>query len=302
MTAQSQPPPAFPLPIATSIAPADTSDTIVLDPQPAQQISIGAVELRRHDDVVYRTAEVAGGRALALDLLRPATDERLPLLVYLPGGGFMMANKTNAPVLRAFVAESGFVVASAEYRTAGDDATYVDSVRDVHAAVAYLRTHADEYGIDPHAVGVWGESAGGYVAAMTGVTNELDRFGAGPGSDGRVDAVVDSFGAADLAAVGACTRRYSPSARTASATCSTAPATATSRFSANPTAGCRGRARPRWASSPRSCTVTSTGRDRLSPRHSAPRSCGPAASGHGASGLLGRQRNDHGDQVRVRRT
>ncbi|GAB3155231.1 hypothetical protein GCM10027258_59940 [Amycolatopsis stemonae] len=199
MTVPSQPLPAFPLPIATDIAPADTTDTALLDPRPGEQIGVGAVELRRYDDIVYRTTP----RTLSLDLLRPASDERLPLLVYLPGGGFIMANKANAPVLRTFVAESGFVVASVEYRTASDNATYADSVRDVHAAIAYLRGHADDYGIDPRAVGVWGESAGGYVAAMTGVTNELARFGAGPGSGGRVDAVVDSFGASDLATVGA---------------------------------------------------------------------------------------------------
>lgn len=205
MTAPSPPRPAFPLPIATTITPADTSDTTLLDPRLAGQITIGAVELRRKDDIRYRTIDAPGSgtRALALDLLRPATDEPLPLVVYLPGGGFVMANRTNALELRSFVAESGFVVASVEYRTISDKATYIDSVNDVHAAVAYLRSHAVEYGIDPRAVGLWGESAGGYVAAMTGVTNEVDQFNAGTGADGRVDAVVDSFGASDFSALGA---------------------------------------------------------------------------------------------------
>ncbi len=167
MTSPSPPPPAFPLPIATTITSGDTSDTTLLDPRLTDQITIGAVALRRQDDIRYRTIDVPGGgtRELALDLLRPATGEPLPLVVYLPGGGFVTANRTNALELRSFVAESGFVVASTEYRAVADKATY--------------------------------------VAAMTGVTNEVDEFDAGTGADGRVDAVVDSFGASDLSALGA---------------------------------------------------------------------------------------------------
>jgi acetyl esterase/lipase len=191
------------IPLAVSIAPADTADTTVLDPRPEEQASLGAVALREHADIVYHTFRAAdgGGRELKLDILRPATAERLPLLVYLPGGGFIFASKENAPVLRSLLAESGFVVASIEYRTVSDQATYVDSVHDTRQAVAYLRAHADDYGIDPRAAGLWGESAGGYVAAMTGVTNDTDRFSP-PGPAGRVDAVVDSFGPSDLSATG----------------------------------------------------------------------------------------------------
>ncbi len=200
-------PPAFPLPIATSIAPADTSDTAILDPRPEDQVILGAVTLRRYDDIVYSTVNIPGRgeRDLTLDLLRPATEERLPILAYVPGGGFMFADKASAPVLRAFVAEAGFAVASVGYRTASDQATYVESVRDVRNAIAYLRAHAEEYGIDPRTAGAWGESAGGYVAAMTGVTNDLDLFSADTGTapGGRIDAVIDSFGASDFSALGA---------------------------------------------------------------------------------------------------
>ena len=45
-----------------------------------------------------------------------------------------------------------------------------------------------EYGIDPDRIALWGESAGGYLASMVGLT------------DSRVRAVVDEFGASDLSA------------------------------------------------------------------------------------------------------
>jgi acetyl esterase/lipase len=49
---------------------------------------------------------------------------------------------------------------------------------------------------------VWGESAGGHVAAMVGATNGIERFDIGDNldQDSTVQAVVDMFGGADLAA------------------------------------------------------------------------------------------------------
>jgi acetyl esterase/lipase len=50
---------------------------------------------------------------------------------------------------------------------------------------------------------VWGQSAGGYLAAMTGVTNALEQF-EGDGNLGQgsvVQAVVDEFGPSDLSKV-----------------------------------------------------------------------------------------------------
>ncbi len=194
----------FTLPMATSIASLETSGTTVIDPRPGEQISLGPAEPRRYDDVPYSTVPTpgAGRRDLMLDVLRPATEQRLPLVVFLPGGAFIFSNKVNAYARRAFVAESGFVVASVEYRTTTDDATYIDSVHDVRHAIAYLVAHAGDYGIDRRSVAVWGESAGGYLSAMTAVTNGVRPFTT-PGPAGRVDAVVDCFGCSDLLTIGA---------------------------------------------------------------------------------------------------
>jgi acetyl esterase/lipase len=90
---------------------------------------------------------------------------------------------------RRYVAEAGFVVASIDYRTVRDGATYHDGLADIAAALSFLRLHPDQYGINPDLTALWGESAGGYLAAMAAVT------GAG------ADAVVDVFGASHLATI-----------------------------------------------------------------------------------------------------
>lgn len=76
---------------------------------------------------------------------------------------------------------------------------------DVKEAVRFLRFHADAYGIDATRVALWGESAGGYLAAMAGVTNGLQRFEIGAHLDqsSAVAAVVDKFGPSNLAQVAA---------------------------------------------------------------------------------------------------
>src|SRR6202012_5649344 len=76
---------------------------------------------------------------------------------------------------------------------------------DVKAAIRYLRANADRYGIDPTRVAVWGESAGGYLALMTGATNGEPEFedGNDTGVSSDVVAVVDKFGAADLSRLAA---------------------------------------------------------------------------------------------------
>jgi dipeptidyl aminopeptidase/acylaminoacyl peptidase len=50
---------------------------------------------------------------------------------------------------------------------------------------------------------VWGESAGGYLAAMLGVTGGVSEFDEGDGlaQSSKVQAVVDKFGASDLSKI-----------------------------------------------------------------------------------------------------
>jgi acetyl esterase/lipase len=64
-------------------------------------------------------------------------------------------------------------------------ATYVDGVADVGSAIGFLRAHAAEYGIDASRIALWGESAGGYLAAMAALTVVRAGRGAAVGSQGN---------------------------------------------------------------------------------------------------------------------
>ncbi|MER6265967.1 alpha/beta hydrolase [Streptomyces sp900105755] len=194
-----------PLPIASTVAKPDTTNSKVISAT-GPQIECGGTEVETHDDIVYSTPSTDGKKTeLKLDLTVPKTDGAKPLVVYIPGGGFLTAQKEQGLNRRTYIAEHDYVVASVHYRTTTDGATYADGLADVKSAIRYLRAHADEYHIDPGQVAVWGDSAGGYLAAMAGTTGGVRKFDVGDDLDqsSKVQAVIDDFGPANLSRIGA---------------------------------------------------------------------------------------------------
>jgi acetyl esterase/lipase len=98
------------------------------------------------------------GRSVLIDVTRPqltiyplGNDKLYPTVLILPGGGY-------AEWLNSF----GFAAAVLTYRIPKKrDAAFADALR----AMRILRSRSAEFGIDPHALGVLGFSAGGHLAA-----------------------------------------------------------------------------------------------------------------------------------------
>jgi acetyl esterase/lipase len=98
-------------------------------------------------------------------------------VVFLHGGGWrlgsrgavgpMYAGQDPSPFER--MAQAGIAVASADYRLSGE-AVWPAQLHDAKAAVRWLRARADELGVDPDRIAAWGESAGGHLAALLGLT------------------------------------------------------------------------------------------------------------------------------------
>ena len=147
-----------------------------------------------------------GFRPLQLDLWVPATDAPAPLVVWIHGGGFMFGDRRYLPetlrpnqVFDALL-DAGLAVATIDYRHALE-APFPAQLLDAKAAVRYLRAHADELGISTERIGVMGESAGGHIAALVGLTGhrpDLEGSHGVVGPSSAVDVVVDWYGLADL--------------------------------------------------------------------------------------------------------
>ncbi|WP_316848893.1 alpha/beta hydrolase [Pedobacter agri] len=156
-------------------------------------------------NIVFSQAAIAGypNYSLKMDLLQPKSDKPLPLVVYITGGGFIASNKDSYLQQRFDIAEAGYVVASIEYRVA-PTAAFPSALIDVKSAIRYLKGNAAKFGIDKSKIAVFGDSAGGYLAALAGATNDDKMFDKGAYLDENsvVHAVVDLYGLSDLTKVG----------------------------------------------------------------------------------------------------
>jgi acetyl esterase/lipase len=96
----------------------------------------------------------------------------------------------------------GYAVVSINYRLS-NEARWPAQIEDAKAAIRFLRAHATRYDLDPARIAVWGDSAGGGLAALLGTTGGVSALtGPNPGDAGqsdRVQAVVDWFGPIDYA-------------------------------------------------------------------------------------------------------
>ena len=141
--------------------------------------------------------------ALHMDVLVPAGKEPMPLIVFVTGGGFIMAPKNNWIQQRMRLAQAGYVVASIEYRYA-PLSKFPLPLEDCKTAIRWLRAHADMYNIDVNRVGILGNSAGGYLSAFVGVTNGMKEFDKGDFLDysSEVLCAADIFGISDITNIG----------------------------------------------------------------------------------------------------
>ena len=151
-------------------------------------------------DVVY---DREGGEDLLLDLYLPDQDGPRPGVVMVHGGGFTSGDRGYMGAAAEYYAAAGFVVLNVEYRRVpvhGLD----DLTRDVVCSVKWALAEADTIGLDPACLGTIGESAGGYLVAMTTLAGTDPLFAQGCDVGDDLDALtrwtVPYYGISDLPA------------------------------------------------------------------------------------------------------
>lgn len=141
------------------------------------------------------------GHSLKLDLHRPDR-EKPPVVVYVHGGAWRAGSREDVPVLGLI--EHGFAIASVDYRLS-TEARFPAQIHDIKAAIRFLRAREGELKVDTSQIAIVGSSAGGHLAALTGVTNghaELEgRVGDHLDQSSRVDAIVSFYGASNLQSI-----------------------------------------------------------------------------------------------------
>ena len=104
----------------------------------------------------------------------PKTDKR-PAAVFFFGGGWNGGTVTQFEQHAKYLAARGMVALVADYRVKSRQKTAPDAcVADGKSAVRWVRQNAERLGIDPDRIAAGGGSAGGHVAATTGICDGLD--------------------------------------------------------------------------------------------------------------------------------
>jgi acetyl esterase/lipase len=157
-------------------------------------------------DIVYGTG---GGKDLKLNLARPEqTNGLVPGIVYIHGGGWIGGDRKLKQADIEDAARRGYVAVTVTYRLSDPDASgkprnpFPAQIEDVKCAIRWLRANADKYHVDPNCIGVTGDSAGGHLSLLAGVTgsaSELEGNGGHPDASSKVQAVVNYFGPTDMA-------------------------------------------------------------------------------------------------------
>ncbi|WP_051471614.1 alpha/beta hydrolase [Patulibacter minatonensis] len=97
---------------------------------------------------------------------QPRTD-RLPLLLFFHGGGFVLGDRdSHDAVCRMLCSAAGILVLSVEYRLAPEH-PWPAAPDDAAAAWWWTVDHADELGADLERLAIGGDSAGGNLTAIT---------------------------------------------------------------------------------------------------------------------------------------
>ncbi|MCZ4102872.1 MULTISPECIES: alpha/beta hydrolase [Streptomyces] len=172
---------------------------------------VGDDGVTRFEGVTYATSP--GYRPRLLDVQVPASATPPPVVLWIHGGGWMEGDRRYPPptvpveLLHGSVLGAGFALVSIDYRHSLE-APFPAQLHDVKAAIRYIRRFAGSFGIDTDRIAVWGESAGGHLAALAGLTTaDGPGGGAMEGTEGvlgeptAVQAVVDWYGVHEIASL-----------------------------------------------------------------------------------------------------
>jgi len=115
--------------------------------------------------ITDRTIPINGAE-IAVRIYRPEREGALPAHVYLHGGGFWLGSLDSCDnPCREICVGADAVVFSVGYRLAPEH-PFPTGPEDCYAALCWLVENAEELGVDPNAISIGGESAGGGLAAV----------------------------------------------------------------------------------------------------------------------------------------
>lgn len=124
-----------------------------------------------------------------------------PLIMAIHGGAFMIGTKEmEYPSLKKFY-DQGFNVMSINYTLSGTK-KFPQAIYDVKEAIKYIKANYKKYFLNNTKIVLKGESAGGHLATLAGLSSSLNKLNNTdtkyPNIDASVIGIIDQFGPIDF--------------------------------------------------------------------------------------------------------
>jgi acetyl esterase/lipase len=173
-----------------------------------QADALVVVDVQR--DVEFATPD---GHSLRLDVYQPQYATRrerqandtstalLPAVVVIHGGSWSGGAKSDFARYDRWLAAGGRVVFDVEHRLANSAQRFPAQIMDIKCAIAWVKTHAAQYHVDPDRLALLGRSSGGQLALLAAYTanDPTLRPGSCNAQETNVRAVISFYGPTDLA-------------------------------------------------------------------------------------------------------
>jgi acetyl esterase len=138
----------------------------------------GAGRLQPDKQLLYKKI---GDVELKLHVFNPTDhtlDDKRPAIVFFFGGAWRVGRANQFYKQCQYLASRGMVAISTDYRISSKHKTTPqECVKDGKSAIRWIRSNAQQLGIDPNKVIAGGGSAGGHVAAAAGTLSKFEEDG-----------------------------------------------------------------------------------------------------------------------------
>lgn len=168
----------------------------------------------------------AGGDTLSghlLDIYLPGEgDGSYPVIVAIAGSAwFSNDSKERAFQIAKPLLDDGFAIVATNHRSSRE-AIFPAQINDIKAVVRFIRANAEKYQLNTNFLGIMGDSSGGHLSAMMGLTGGVKEYTVGDKTlsiegeigehldqSSRVDAVTDWYGPTDFLVMDECGSSFS---------------------------------------------------------------------------------------------
>jgi acetyl esterase/lipase len=149
------------------------------------------------DERTFRTVSQDYLPGLAADLFLPAGASTAPVVVLVPGGAWLTAEREGLTPLAEHLAAAGIVAVNTTHRAVEAGGRFPGPVENVVCAVDFAVRRAADEGIVASAVVVLGHSSGAHLAALAALGTDDFRASC-PYPEAQIDALIGLAGTYDV--------------------------------------------------------------------------------------------------------